>query len=161
MTKTYTKSPEILKPYLTAGNTTFTLYSAKLDKRYTYHILQDKKVKNRYIVKLMYKSDNEDLEESFKFLGLFYEDSMTLKVNSIGVYKQDAAQMLDYFLSIVDKRREWPTTCEFYPSRKCARCGRTLTTPESITRGIGPDCLKALGSSDKDWQLNLEDDLCK
>jgi len=25
-------------------------------------------------------------------------------------------------------------------SRECRRCGRTLTTPESITNGIGPEC---------------------
>jgi hypothetical protein len=25
---------------------------------------------------------------------------------------------------------------------KCCRCGRTLTTPESIERGIGPECVK-------------------
>jgi hypothetical protein len=23
----------------------------------------------------------------------------------------------------------------------CGRCGRTLTVPESVERGIGPDCL--------------------
>lgn len=152
-------NPETLKPYITGGNSTFTIYSDKLKKRYTYHVVRDKMLKNRYLVSLMYGSDNADLKGSFRFLGLFYSDSMTLKVNSIGVYKQDAAKMLDYFLSIIDKRKDWPDTCEFYPSRKCVRCGRKLTTPESITRGIGPDCLEALGSAGKDWQLNFDNEL--
>ena len=146
-------NPEILKEYITGGNSTFTIYSAKLNKRYTYHILKDPIMVNRYIVSVMYGNDNEDLKGSFRFLGLFYEDSMTLKVNSIGVYKQDAAQMLDYFLSVVDNKRKWPTTCEFYPSQKCIKCGRLLTTPESITRGIGPDCLKLLEKSGKNWKI--------
>ena len=27
-------------------------------------------------------------------------------------------------------------------SRRCARCGRRLTVPESVRRGIGPECYK-------------------
>jgi len=29
-------------------------------------------------------------------------------------------------------------------SGKCGRCGRKLTTPESIERGIGPDCFNSM-----------------
>ena len=25
---------------------------------------------------------------------------------------------------------------------RCRRCGRTLTDPDSLSRGIGPDCIK-------------------
>jgi hypothetical protein len=28
---------------------------------------------------------------------------------------------------------------------RCARCARTLTTPESIERGIGPECAEKMG----------------
>lgn len=28
---------------------------------------------------------------------------------------------------------------------KCGRCGRTLTTPESLDRGIGPECWHIMG----------------
>lgn len=30
-------------------------------------------------------------------------------------------------------------------SKRCLRCNRTLTTPESLTRGYGPECAHALG----------------
>jgi UDP-N-acetylglucosamine 2-epimerase len=29
---------------------------------------------------------------------------------------------------------------EVFHMGACLRCGRALTTPESITRGLGPDC---------------------
>ncbi len=32
----------------------------------------------------------------------------------------------------------------FYHHGVCGRCGRTLTTPESITRGFGPECIGKL-----------------
>lgn len=150
------KNPQRLLPYLTAGKCTFTLYSRKLDKRYTYHVVQDAKVKNRYIVSLFFGNDNADYAHSYRFLGLFYSDTMRLKNNSIGTAKQDASRMLDYFLDVVSERREWPDTCEFYPSTHCARCGRKLTTPESVTRGIGPDCLEALGSAGKTWDIEFQ-----
>lgn len=30
-------------------------------------------------------------------------------------------------------------------SKRCLRCNRTLTTPESLSRGIGPECAAAMG----------------
>lgn len=31
---------------------------------------------------------------------------------------------------------------EIYNDGKCSKCGKRLTTPESIVRGIGPECAK-------------------
>lgn len=36
---------------------------------------------------------------------------------------------------------------EFYESNECGRCGRQLTDPVSIERGIGPECLGKLTGS--------------
>lgn len=40
-----------------------------------------------------------------------------------------------------------PSTVEFRTSGLCGRCGRTLTTPESIDRGIGPECWRQLAEA--------------
>lgn len=152
--------PERLKPYILGGRTTFTLVSTKLNKRYTYYITQDNKMPERYFVKVMHGSDNTAYNDGYHFLGWFYADTFRLKMGnqSDGHQRTDAAKMFDYFLDIVEKRRPWPDTCEFYASTHCARCGRKLTTPESIAKGIGPDCLEALGSAGKAWRLDLETD---
>lgn len=34
----------------------------------------------------------------------------------------------------------FPDACEVFLATKCAMCGHSLTDPESITRGIGPEC---------------------
>ncbi len=36
--------------------------------------------------------------------------------------------------------KQIPDHLEIRHSGKCGRCGRTLTTPESLDRGIGPEC---------------------
>lgn len=38
-----------------------------------------------------------------------------------------------------------PDKLQFYHTGRCGYCGRPLTDPESMARGIGPTCLKHLG----------------
>ena len=37
-----------------------------------------------------------------------------------------------------------PGTLEIWHEGSCGRCGRTLTVPESIASGIGPECAKKI-----------------
>jgi hypothetical protein len=34
------------------------------------------------------------------------------------------------------------TSIEIYHDGRCGRCGRQLTTPDSVTSGFGPECIK-------------------
>jgi hypothetical protein len=48
---------------------------------------------------------------------------------------------------------------EFREESFCGKCGRTLTDPESIDRGIGPECMRQQTSSHhqvKNTQLRLQ-----
>lgn len=127
-------------PYLLAGNCTFTLKSTKLDKRYTYKIQQDKVNASRYFVKVMYGSDNE---RDYRFLGWFYTDDLLVRQSSKSCEVGGKAYlMIRTFLQYFELDVALPPTCLFYPSGKCAMCGRTLTTPESVELGIGPECRK-------------------
>jgi hypothetical protein len=40
---------------------------------------------------------------------------------------------------------EFPNTLEVWHEGRCGRCGRKLTTPESLARGFGPECAGVLG----------------
>lgn len=37
-----------------------------------------------------------------------------------------------------------PATLEVFHEGRCGRCGRKLTTPESVARGLGPECITKL-----------------
>jgi len=41
--------------------------------------------------------------------------------------------------------KHMPPKCEVWHEGSCGRCGRPLNDPESIERGIGPECLKKMG----------------
>jgi len=91
----------------------------------------------------MYGPDNVD---DYRFLGWFYLDNFLLLFSGKSCYPKESSQarMLSMFLELIGNNKELPETCLFYPSAYCGRCGRLLTTPDSITRGIGPECIKQI-----------------
>lgn len=42
------------------------------------------------------------------------------------------------------KHQRLPPKSEIWHEGACGRCGRPLTDPESIARGIGPECIKKM-----------------
>lgn len=134
---------ENIANYLLAGKAIFTLYSSKLDKRYTYKIVQSRHKKTCYSAYVLYGQDNI---EDYICIGYFYSDNpqpFALQGLDRSTNKK-AFAMLYYFLGFIRDNHPLPESCGFYPSNRCARCGRILTHPESITTGIGPKCMEAL-----------------
>lgn len=134
---------EDIKPYILAGKAIFTLYSSKINRRHTYKICKDEQNSNRYSVYVLYGQDNT---EDYKFVGVFYVGSgyspnykLLGTVKNIEMLDDVRFIMMKHFLRFV-RDGEFLDTCSIIPSRKCARCGRLLTTPESIERGLGPEC---------------------
>lgn len=130
--------------YVIGGKAIFTLYSARLDKRYTYKIKVDKKKSDRFYASVLYGPDNCN---DYRYLGFLHDPDFTLRApkstRDEPISREDPRfRMLECFLEIICTETELPKTCEFYPSTRCARCGRLLTTPESIECGFGPECIK-------------------
>jgi len=131
---------EFIKPYVLAGKAIFTLYSSKIDKRYTYKVRKDKHCTGRYFVDVLFGQDNT---QDYRFLGWFYDGDydMFSSIKACTTREDIRYRMIDKFLDFV-RDEQYPATCVVYPSGRCARCGRLLTTPESIERGLGPECYK-------------------
>lgn len=130
--------------FIQAGNSTFTLVSNKINTRYTYKVREDKNNPDRFYVRVLYGPDNNF---DYRFLGWFYRENLTLHWSTkscVSKPTQTPFTMMQYFLQILCERDDLPNTCEFLPSGRCGRCGRVLTTPESIHLGIGPECIKLI-----------------
>lgn len=127
-----------IKKYLLAGKAVFTVESTKLEKRYTYRIKRDIRNNDRFYCEVLYGPDNT---RDYRFLGWFYRQDFDLKhsMNSCTDQRDIRFKMLRAFLWFAYSG-EFPETCVLHPSDRCARCGRLLTTPESIERGLGPEC---------------------
>lgn len=53
--------------------------------------------------------------------------------------------VLNWALQVIAGLRPLPPGYSIQHEGRCGRCGRTLTVPESIERGIGPECAQMEG----------------
>lgn len=130
-----------IKPFALAGNATITLQSGKSGNHYTYKITKHKDNDNLFFVKLLHGPDNE---EDYQYIGCYYSD--TEYFNPCKTWKErlsftwpPALRAIKYFFEKIDCV---PDNLIVYHEGRCGRCGRKLTTPESIERGLGPECYK-------------------
>lgn len=138
---------EALK-FILAGNATFTLVSQKTGARYTYRVKQPKTngEKTRF-VSLLTGPDNES---DYTYLGIVRIGtdnavfSLTAKSKmAISALPVAAFQWTLKKLVIGQE----PPNLEIFHAGKCGRCGRTLTMPESIESGYGPECVQLIGAT--------------
>lgn len=127
-----------------AGNSTFTLVSAKTGERFTYTARAPREApgaSHRFISVL----DGPDNEADYKYIGMLFSspelrfrDTKGSKVRTDAPSFRGFAWLTGMLRNGRDLNPE--NHGEVLPSSKCGRCGRKLTTPESIRTGLGPVC---------------------
>lgn len=134
---------EDIKPFVLGGNATVTLQSGNTGNYFTYKIIRCKNDERLYFVKLLIASDNED-DKSYRYIGAYYMDSGHFHItsdqyNKPELYRAPSVRAITYFFKHINKI---PENLHVYHEGYCGVCGKKLTTPESIERGIGPLCYK-------------------
>lgn len=131
------------KAFALAGNATITLQSGVTGRHYTYKITKHKENDNLFFVKCLYGPDNTS---DYRYIGCYYSDTKVF--NPYKEYKEITKAMWPrpvrvaaYFFENIDNI---PDKLYVYHEGKCGKCGRKLTTPESIERGLGPECYKEI-----------------
>jgi hypothetical protein len=122
------------KKMLLAGKAEVTLVGS--EKRFTYRVRRSRDGRV-YFVSVLTGRDNET---SYQYAGIIRNGQFL----SRGKVKIKPTAMSFKAFKWVWARLvatgEIPEQVEMYHSAQCAKCGRKLTVPSSIGRGIGPVC---------------------
>lgn len=82
-----------------------------------------------------------DQESGYVYTGTFFSDTKRFK-QAANLKQGSQLEKITAFLVNAISRPEILQKTEILHEGKCCRCGRTLTHPESIKSGIGPECSK-------------------
>lgn len=132
--------------YATAGRAVFTIRNARTDGRYTYRVslaLHQRGPVRRYNVAVLTGGPVEPYAYLGTLLvlasGVVYHHGRT---SAIGPDSPGAVAFAWSWARIAGHvGHGLPECVEFWHEGRCGRCGRPLTDPESIARGIGPVCV--------------------
>jgi hypothetical protein len=127
--------------FLLAGNAHATFVSSKTAVRFTYRVTKNESPATvtapSHFVSVLTGPDH------YEYLGFIYEGSKVYvhgqrsRVNE----STPSARAFPWVWGRLVQGRV-PKTVEVYHEGRCGRCGRRLTTPESVTQGLGPECAK-------------------
>ncbi len=127
------KNKDALK-FIFAGNSTVTFRNVDSGNRFTFKV---KKSKNNdtYFVSVLSGPEN------WTYLGTMCDGKYKHGIKST---LREGVQCEKVFVYILNKLKteSLPECIEIWHKGKCGKCGRTLTTPESIKNGLGPECSK-------------------
>jgi hypothetical protein len=131
-----------IKNFVFGGNATVTLESAISGKHFTFKVRVAKKDDDTapYFVSVLNGPDNYT---NYSYLGIISSDKKTFKLTQKSKIGVDALSFkaFNFFFNQIMNDKLNPDL-KVYHSGKCGRCGKKLTTPSSIEKGIGPECLK-------------------
>lgn len=137
-------NPADMLAYATAGKAVFTLVGKS--SRYTYKVEQADNGRF-FFVSLLTGNDNF---QDFKYMGTIrsnesaaFDHFGSTKKSRIGPYAPGFVAFAWFWKHLhlaVKGPDPYLSAMEFWHEGKCGRCGRRLTVPESIERGIGPEC---------------------
>lgn len=120
------------REYATAGNATLTLQSEKTGVHFTYKVKAAKDNTELFFVSLLSGSDNTS---DYQYLGIIREGKFTTTRASRASNDAPSVKAFSYFWN-----SSTPVQLTVRHAGKCGRCGRTLTEPESLDSGLGPEC---------------------
>lgn len=130
-----------------AGDAIFTIRS-HTGNRYTYRITQADPNPNypnskpASFVKVLTGPDNNS---DYTYLGMITQQEPTVvrctKASAKSLVNGPSHKGLEWLLrQLMSGTSAWRARAELFHEGRCCRCGRRLTTPESVERGLGPEC---------------------
>lgn len=141
-------APGISPEFILAGHAIFTVSNGR-GEHYTFRVTKKENDDGRppvWFVSLLTGPNNES---DYTYLGLLdvalWRIRLTQKSRMTAESKP--VKVFDWTLARVREGQDGkmlPAGYKIHHEGKCGRCGRTLTVPESVTSGLGPECARAV-----------------
>ena len=131
--------------FMFAGKSIVTFLNTKTENKFTYKISKSEDGKLFFVNVL---SDTIDGNQIYSYMGIIAN----------GVYRhgnksklRNDSQAVKVFSYVLERLNSGTLqdVIEVWHEGKCGKCGRPLTTPDSIETGIGPSCFKTLSKVEK------------
>ena len=141
MTENTELNTDNLKSKILAGKAIITVKNCETDNRFTFKIkIADKDQENSpFFVSVLNGSDNY---HNYKYIGLVDSRTTKFKATRTSNPESQSFKVFNWFMNNIESL---PEKVKVYHSNKCLRCGRRLTTPESILTGMGSVCAEQIG----------------
>lgn len=128
-----------IKTFVLGGNATFPLRSKKTGVRFTYRV-RSNPTGDVHFVSVLTSPD------SYSYAGIIRRATLstyTTTAKSFATREAPSQRAITWFLNLLHENVV-SNEIEFFHCGRCCVCGRELTDPESIARGIGPVCVGKL-----------------
>jgi len=127
--------------FILAGNALFTVENAETGNRFTFKVHKPDDDKPHF-VSVLTGADNE---HDYSFLGTVFDGSRFRHGRKSRIAPTaPSARAFEWLLRRLSLRNDLPDQVRVCHCGKCGRCGKTLTVPESVDSGFGPECIKHL-----------------
>jgi len=127
---------------LLAGNSILTFKNKQTQKRFTFKVRQNKQKTVYFVYVLSGQNNNSD----YSYMGIIDVCTLEFKRTEASKITEEALSFKGFdfiFKSLKEKKIKTNLrNLEVWHEGKCCRCGRLLTDPVSIERGLGPECCK-------------------
>lgn len=129
-------SDETAYQFLTGGNCECTIKDTIRNINFTYHIVQAKKSKNTFWVKVLYAPNQYTFAGTIRIM----PTGFSYRQGDKGKFGFDAPSIQLLLRTMSRARRGNTGAILILHLGTCGRCKRPLTDPESIRTGLGPIC---------------------
>jgi hypothetical protein len=125
--------------FVFAGKALITLKSLRTQRHFTFKVNKGKKG-DAYFVSVLHDHGE------YVYLGMISNDRTQLfhTRKSFFPFSNERFAAFRFFLDQLVGKNTIPSTLEVRHNGRCGKCSRVLTHPESIDRGIGPECWNKL-----------------
>jgi hypothetical protein len=133
--------PAAIREFVLAGNATFTVVSRKTGERRTFRaaLAPNPKLDGPWFVSMLTGPDNEN---HYRYLGVVWSGTAGMRFTPHGKPGMEGAKEIVGWVFRALEAGTLTEQAEFWHEGRCGRCGRLLTDPESIARGLGPICIE-------------------